>query len=66
MPGRGRLRLRRCGREPPGPGLGCSDRVGQGVNVVDAVVAASVDEEGRRAGDATLVGARDIADSGPG
>ena len=40
--------------------LGGSDGVGECVDVVDAVVAAAVDEEGGRAGDAALVGARDV------
>src|SRR5436305_4495488 len=44
----------------PGPDLGRSHRVGEGGDVVHAVVAASVDEERRRAGYPALVRARYI------
>ena len=48
------------GEELLGSGLGSRYLVGEGVDVVDAVVAAAVDEEGRRAGHRALVGARDV------
>src|SRR5450755_2055275 len=44
----------------PGSGLGGSRSRREGVDVVDAVVTPPVDEEGRRARDSALVGARDV------